>query len=96
MIELLSNFYLVREEESSRLSSMMKNIEDVVKITFENAPSVLHHSIKKYKNLKPVILMYDNSDVAKYFLSMFIKEYVKTERLGEMEDILMMNGCAVL
>lgn len=92
MIELLSNFFLVREEESPG----SQNIKDMYKLTFENASSVLHTSIKKYKNFKPVLLVYDDSDVAKYFLSMFMKQYVKVESTGDLEDILMMNGCAVL
>ena len=92
MIELLSNFFLVREEESSG----SHNIKDVYKLTFENASSVLHTSIKKYKNFKPVLLVYDDSDVVKYFLSMFMKQYVKVDKEDDFEDILIMNGCAVL
>lgn len=92
MVELLSNFYLVREEESCR----SQNIKDVYRLTFENASSVLHTSIKKYKNFKPVLLVYDDSEVAKYFLSMFMKQYVKVESTSDLEDILTMNGCAVL
>lgn len=93
MIELLSNFYLVREEDKS---SSLSNIVDVYNVTYDNAQSVLHHSIKKYKDLKPVIVIYTDSDVMKYFLTMFIHQYVKVDKVGEMEDILMMNGCAVI
>lgn len=96
MIELLSNFYLVREEESFGSSALINSIDEVYKITFENAASVLHHSIKRFKNQKSVMLTYDRSDVAKYFLSMFMKQYVKIEKVSDLEEILMMNGCAVL
>lgn len=93
MIELLSNFYLTNtyinpQTDSNKIVIFLDDAnitQDLVNQVFES-----------WKQLKTIVIVYNDTNSIKYFLSLFTYHICKIKKISEFENILLINGCIFL
>lgn len=96
MIEIFSNFYLIHKNDELEFQHNSSSSVKKYTINQQNVTSILDISIMNYKNLETVVIIYNNTKIAKLFLNVLLQKHVKIKNEKDADDILIMNECIFL
>lgn len=94
MIELFSNFYLTNNS-----SGINFQFDNPIVIYLDNVninESLMKNTLEYWKQLKTIVIVYNDTSNIKYFLSLFTYHICKIRKKTEFEDILLINRCIFL
>lgn len=91
MIEFISNFYLKSKNDDHCVKLPNETLHYT--INCDTIEEKIKTIIESYKNMRTIVIHYEDNLDIKYFLSLFTRNYCNIKSRGQFEDILLMNRC---